>query len=403
MPIWESVLVAVENIKAHKLRSFLTIIGIFIGVAAVITVVSIGQAGKTTIVSDIAKYGSGVFFVFPNPSAPNADPESVTLTMGDLDAVKKLEGIQLAAGLRAVMMESQSGKDVVRFNVTGASADYAKLLTMKLEAGRFYNTSEERASQKVVVVESDYAERFFGSPSAAINQRVQMNGKVFRIIGVVKSEKALFSVGGEKMTFTAMLPLSVLESSAEGGSIKLDYLQIKAFAGDAESMKKQTDEVKSLLVKRHKVAAGSYFTQSGEEVQEQVSTIFNILQTIIGSIAGISLLVGGVGVMNIMLVSVTERTREIGIRKAIGATPGMIMTQFMIEAVILSFIGGLLGTLLGLFGAYIFSLVTDWPFLISWGTIGLAFGFSAAVGLFFGLYPANKAARMQPIDSLRYE
>jgi putative ABC transport system permease protein len=403
MPIWESVLVAVENIKANKLRSFLTIIGIFIGVAAVITVVSIGQAGKTTIVSDIAKYGSGVFFVFPNPGAPNADPESVTLTMGDLDAIKKVEGIQLAAGLRSVTMESQAGKDKVRFNVTGASSDYSKLLMLKLEAGRFYNSSEERAGQRVAVVESDYAEKFFGSSSAAVERKVQMGGKTYRIVGVVKSEAALFSVGGEKKTFNAYMPLSILVSSAEGGSLKLDYLQIKAFDGDSESLKKKTDEIKTLLVKRHKVAAGSYITQSGEEVQEQVSTIFNILQTIIGSIAGISLLVGGVGVMNIMLVSVTERTREIGIRKAIGATPGMIMTQFMIEAVILSFIGGLLGTMLGLLGAYIFSLITKWPFLISWGTISLAFGFSAAVGLFFGLYPANKAARMQPIDSLRYE
>ncbi|MMZ63872.1 putative ABC transporter permease YknZ [compost metagenome] len=168
-------------------------------------------------------------------------------------------------------------------------------------------------------------------------------------------------------------------------------------------MHETIDMLEKWLADRKNVEPDSYLAETGKDAEKMVSSTFSILQTIIGSIAGISLLVGGIGVMNIMLVSVTERTREIGIRKAIGATPGTIMLQFMIEAVILSFLGGTVGALLGLLAAYAFALISGWPFVVSVWAILLAFGFSAAVGIFFGLYPANKASKLHPIESLRYE
>ncbi|MOA28641.1 putative ABC transporter permease YknZ [compost metagenome] len=168
-------------------------------------------------------------------------------------------------------------------------------------------------------------------------------------------------------------------------------------------MEKIVQDVKEWFAKKKNIEASEFLSQTGKDAEQMIASSFGIMQIIIGSIAGISLLVGGIGVMNIMLVSVTERTREIGIRKAIGATPGTIMVQFMIEAVILSFIGGTIGALFGLLLAFIFAIATGWPFVVSIWAMALAFGFSAAVGIFFGLYPANKASKLHPIESLRYE
>ncbi len=227
-----------------------------------------------------------------------------------------------------------------------------------------------------------------------------MDSKVYRVVGVYKKEESLLTSFGGEM-YNGYMPLNSIPNGLEGG--RVDMVQASTSLKDAAEVSAVITEAKKLLAKRHNTTERAYLSQTGEEAQTQISSIFNILQTIIGSIAGISLLVGGIGVMNIMLVSVTERTREIGIRKAIGATPGAIMGQFIIEAVILSFFGGMIGALLGLLASSVFALATGWPFLISWWAMALAFVFSAAVGVFFGLYPANKASRLQPIEALRYE
>jgi len=402
VPIWESVLVALDNIRAHKLRSFLTIIGVVIGVAAVITVVNIGQAGKTFIAGELERYADGVFIVMPNPSAASSGSIVPEIDVVDLERLRRLSGVRAAAGFRSFSAETRIGKESVRFNVTGTSAELARLQSMAMEAGRFFTASEERAGQQVLVVESDFAERLSGTSAAAIGRRLTLGGKSYRIVGVYRSDRALFSVG-EKKVFAAYAPLSAVPKLEGESVLRLESVLLQASSADEEFLKKTAETVRKELAKRHRTEENQYFTQTTKEAERQVNTVFGTLQTIIGSIAGISLAVGGIGVTNIMLVSVTERTREIGIRKAIGASPGVIMTMFLIEAIVLCLIGGILGMGIGLFGAFVFSHFTGWPFSISWWPILLSVGFSTGVGVFFGLYPANKASRLQPIESLRYE
>jgi putative ABC transport system permease protein len=402
MNLWESVLVSLESLRGNKLRSFLTIIGIVVGVAAVVTVISIGQAGKTSLVSDIDKYGEGFFIVIVDTSQGSAILDSASPTLSDLDTLNQLPGMVGVSGEQTSMIDAKSGKDTYQFVVNATTAKRTGVETIEMTAGRFFTAEEERARQKVIVVESDFATKAYGGSQSAIGKKVVLNNAYYKIIGVTKSQKSLFSSPNKKQ-FSVYAPILSMPLPDGGSGNKLNTLYLKADTGDPALLKATIEKVKKTLAKRHNVPATAYYSQTGADAQEMVKSVFNVLQIIIGSIAGISLLVGGIGVMNIMLVSVTERTREIGIRKAIGATPGVIMSQFLIEAVVLCFLGGLVGTLIGLSCTYLFSLITNWPYLVSWWAIVLAFGFSAGVGLFFGIYPASKAARLQPIESLRYE
>jgi len=399
LSLWESILVAMENLRINKLRSFLTIIGIVVGVGAVVTVVSIGEAGKSSVVSEISQYGAGFFQAYPDYQNMNAQND-ISITMRDVDQIRKLEGIQTVTGIVSTQMQSKVGKETPSFSVTASTSELDEQEKLDMLAGRFFSAAEERARQRVIIVDSSFSTKFFGTTTGAMNQKLPMSGKIFRVIGIYqKSESLLSGLGGE--SFNAYIPISALPNITD--NIRVDYIQASTGSEDTQYVADIMTDVKQLLAKRHNTEERSYMAQTAEQAQDQISSIFNILQTIIGSIAGISLLVGGIGVMNIMLVSVTERTREIGIRKAIGATPGAIMAQFIIEAVILSFLGGLIGAALGLIGSFIFAMFTGWPFLVSWWAMLLAFVFSAAVGIFFGLYPANKAAKLQPIEALRYE
>ncbi|MBU5440861.1 ABC transporter permease [Paenibacillus sp. MSJ-34] len=398
MSIWESVLVALDNLRLNKLRSFLTMIGIVFGVAAVVTVVSIGQAGQSSIVSAVSNFKDGYFVIYANPmESVQGDTD---IRMRDITEVRKLDGVRYSSSSNPYSMTTKFKKDTLKFTVTATMSDSFKMQNIDLAAGRFFTAQEERARLKVIVVDADYAEKVFGSAKQALNRKIVLSGGTFRIVGVYKPQKNILSgIGGEQ--YTGFAPIAAMPASGDGGAERFQAMEV--LANSPENIDETVKAVKKWLADKHNVSENAYMTQTGKEAEEMVSSTFSILQTIIGSIAGISLLVGGIGVMNIMLVSVTERTREIGIRKAIGATPGAIMLQFMIEAVILSFIGGTAGALLGLFCAFLFSVLSGWPFVVSLWAILLAFGFSAAVGIFFGLYPANKASKLHPIESLRYE
>lgn len=400
MNVFENISIALDNLRGNKMRAFLTIIGIVVGIAAVVMVVSIGQAGQKSIVSDLARYGEGYFVVLPMADNGGMDA-GLLVTMQDLERIRRLEGVVAAAGTTSQRMTTKLRGEEYRLSVTGTPAEYEKLMSFDFAAGGYFSAAEERARQRVLVVEEKFAVDAFGSAQAAINQRLTFGSRVYRIVGVFETEPSLLAgLGGT--VYDAYAPLGSLPGGG-AGSARFGYVEVKADTGEPEALGRVIGEVKKLLAQRHNTTANRYLTQTGEEAQQQVASVFSMLQLIIGSIAGISLFVGGIGVMNIMLVSVTERTREIGIRKAIGATPGLIMGQFMIEAVVLTLVGGLIGAAIGLLGSWAFSAATGWPFLVSWWALLLAVGFSTIVGVFFGLYPASKAARMQPIESLRYE
>ena len=398
MPFLEFVSIALENLRLNKMRSFLTIIGIVVGVAAVVMVVSIGEAGRHSVVSEISQYGDGFFVIYPNYS--QAGTQSFpTITRRDVEDIRKMPGVDRASSYYGFGVMTQVGRETVRFSVSAGSSDLQQMEKIELVAGRFFNDAEDRARQKVVVVDDAFADSYMGGAERALNRKIVLGGLLYRVIGVYKKPDSFLS-GMSGVTYNAYMPIGSIPFDLPGD--RVDFVQATSSL-KGEELNRLVGEVKAFLAKRHRVDPDAYYSQTGEQLQQQVSAVFNILQTIIGSIAGISLLVGGIGVMNIMLVSVTERTREIGIRKAIGATPGAIMGQFIIEAVILCVAGGLIGALLGLAASGIFAMASGMPFFVSGRAMLLAFLFSSAVGIFFGLYPANKAARLQPIESLRYE
>lgn len=399
MSIWESILVALDNLRMNKLRSFLTMIGIVFGVAAVVTVVSIGQAGQSSIMSEMSNYQEGYFVIYPSSNNGEID-DNVYFRQRELAEIRKLPGVRYVSASTTYGMTGKLKKEDLRFSITGTTSEAPKLQKIDMVAGRFFNSQEERARQKTIVVEAKYANKAFGTPQGAIGRKVQLSGGLFRIVGVYKVQESMMSgMGGER--YSAYAPITAMPADGDGQSDLLSMIEV--LPTSFEKMDETVETIKSWLSDRKNVSKDAYVSESAKDAEQMIKSTFSILQTIIGSIAGISLLVGGIGVMNIMLVSVTERTREIGIRKAIGATPGTIMLQFMIEAVILSFIGGTLGALLGLLAAWVFALISGMPFVISLGAMVLAFSFSAAVGIFFGLYPANKASKLHPIESLRYE
>ncbi|WP_019635187.1 ABC transporter permease [Paenibacillus fonticola] len=399
MSIWESIWVALDNLRLNKLRSFLTMIGIVFGVAAVVTVVSIGQAGQSSIISIVSVYEDGYFVIYKNQmeNGGNADTD---FRMRDLMEVRKLPGVRYASSSLPYSMTMKHKKETLRTSITATTSESSKMQKIDMVEGRFFTSQEERARQKVIVVESKFAEKVYGSDRGAIGRKLVLSEGTFRIIGVFKPQESILS-GFEGQSYTAFAPITAMPAGKNGENERFQALE--AVASNPENTDETVKVVKKWLADLNNVDQNAYASQTGKEAEQMVSSTFSILQTIIGSIAGISLLVGGIGVMNIMLVSVTERTREIGIRKAIGATPGTIMLQFMIEAVVLCFIGGSLGALFGLGAAYLFSFISGWPFVVSTWAILLAFGFSAAVGIFFGLYPANKASKLHPIEALRYE
>jgi len=318
----------------------------------------------------------------------------------DLTEIRKLDGVKYASSSLPYSMTMKYKKDTLRFTITATTNQTSKMQKIDIVAGRFFSSQEERSRQKVVVVDSKFAEKIYGSERSAVGRKVVLSEGTFRIVGVYKPQESILS-GLQGEQYSAFAPITAMPPGKNGEGERFSALEVTA--SSPEKIDETVQTVKKWLANLNNVDTNAYASQTGKEAEQMVSSTFSILQTIIGSIAGISLLVGGIGVMNIMLVSVTERTREIGIRKAIGATPGTIMLQFMIEAVVLCFIGGTVGALLGLGAAFLFSTISGWPFVVSLWAVLLAFGFSAAVGIFFGLYPANKASKLHPIEALRYE
>jgi putative ABC transport system permease protein len=403
MSLWEAIRIALSSLHSNKLRSFLTMLGIIIGVAAVISTIAIGQGANKATQDQIAKMGTNVLSVWPGSQRTGAVQGGLgsrnTLTMEDAEAVAKLPSVkQVAAEYNSrgrVKFQNQNTST----QIMGTTPEYMEVRNFELAEGRFITKDDVKRRAKVAVVCAEVQTTLFGN-IAPVGKILKINGQSFKVIGAMKAKGG----GGFRNPDDQVIVPITTAMRRIFGVENIGGMGVQAIA--ANKMEAANQELEELIRRRHKIPATE---QSDIRVFNQADLVETAAQTnktitlLLAVIGGISLFVGGIGIMNIMLVSVTERTREIGIRKAIGAKRRDILTQFLIEAITISLVGGLIGAILGLTLPMLISMWTGWPTLVSPGPVALSFGFAAAVGVFFGIYPAMKAASLSPIEALRYE
>ncbi len=414
MKVLESIRLALRGLSANKLRASLTMLGIIIGVGAVIALLSIGEGAQSAITQQIQGIGSNLIFILPGSLSEGR----VSFGMGSLASLSEDDAEAIADTLNcpdvaAVSPEFQRSAQIIYRNrninvsVVGATPAYAFVRKADLAEGQFFAAQDLATSARVAVLGSGAATDLFDDVSP-VGQTIRINRIVFRVVGVLEERGGGSGYGGG-VDDMVLVPLSTAQTRLFGGATTRfggrAVTLITASAVDEGRMEAAISQITEVLRKRHRIQYqdDDFTVTSQKDILGVLNQITSILTTFLAAIAAISLLVGGIGIMNIMLVSVTERTREIGIRKAVGAKRHDIMLQFLIEAMVLSIIGGLIG--IG-FGALVSAIVTATGVLdtqVSPQAVALAVSFSLAVGLFFGLYPATRAASLNPIDALRYE
>ncbi len=408
MNLGKSILEALESLNANKLRSGLTILGIVIGVGAVIAMLGVGQGAQDTITGSISGIGSNLLFVFPGnftEEVRNAQP----LTKEDAAALSDLFQAPSVAGVAPVIQgdaEASFGGENHSSNTLGVTAEYLNVLNYTLAEGEPITNEHILGRASVVILGTDVADALFDRRDGITGESIRINGQPFRVLGVLES-KGGSSFGSQDDIM--LVPISTAETRLiRRTRNRVDTIYIQA--ASPELVNQAREEVSQVLRTRHRTELGvdDFTVFSQDDFVATAKTITGVLTVFLGGIAGISLLVGGIGIMNIMLVSVTERTREIGLRKALGARRKDILIQFLTESSLLSLMGGIIGIGLGWLIGFIVGKVaaasgTPFTASISLDAILLATIFSTAVGLFFGLYPANRAASLEPVEALRYE
>jgi putative ABC transport system permease protein len=402
---WRNLIkVALKSIMKNRMRSLLTVLGIIIGVAAVIALVSIGQGASASIEKQIAGLGSNLLMIFPGHSRVGGvsfGAESHrNLTLDDLKRVT-----QETTLLKGVSPVVRAGGQVVAADknwatsIQGVDVNYLDIREWALEKGEFFATRDVLGRKKVAVLGKTVVTQLFGDQDP-VGQRIRIRNIPFQVIGVLKERG---QTGGQDQDDTILSPYTtVLYRMSDGKNLNT----IMASAVSTEKMDFASAEIRRVLRASHKLNPGDdddFNLRSQTDIVETATSITGMMTTVLGAIAGVSLLVGGIGIMNIMLVSVTERTREIGIRLAIGARGGDILVQFLIEAVILSMLGGIIGILSGIGLGRMVAKLINMSIIVDPVVVFVAFFFSGAVGIFFGFYPAMKASKLHPIDALRYE
>lgn len=394
MNLWEFIMIAIESIRSNKMRTFLTTLGIVIGIAAVISVVAIGQGGRSLIMQELEKFGTNMFYIYVNYREGESTRPG-DFQANDIKVIKKLvPEVQYLAPVSYFRFKLRGSQGEKSADIIATNADYAKIQNMNLRWGRFFSEEDEALGRRVIVLDEELAAEVFGKGNP-VGQRVMLNGHTALVVGVLKKEETVL---GFNSIQRAYIPGSFARNVNQ-----VDYIhQLMGSTYSKEQVYQAMEHTKKILERRHN-APNHYTAYSMEQEMQTANKMTGIMTLVISCIAGISLLVGGIGVMNIMLVSVTERTREIGIRMALGARRKDIMVQFLIESVVLCIFGGFIGIILGYGGALLIAKLAKWPPLVSWSTALMAFLFSAVVGIFFGIYPANRAARLDPIEALRRE
>jgi putative ABC transport system permease protein len=396
--------VGMKAIARNKMRSALTALGIIIGVACVIAMIGVGQGSQAAIQSQISALGANFLMVFPGvatQSGARIFTGESTLTEDDVAAVRAE-----CPAVAYVSAQSRTGGQVVAAGlnwgtqIQGVGVDWPFIRAWNVDKGAFFGESEVRAAAKVCLLGSTVAQALFAGEEP-VGQTVRIKNIPFRVIGVLETKGG--SMMGQDQDDIVVAPYTTVMRLLKGRT-KIDMFT--ASAASRGSVEQAQKEIESLLRQRHRIQPGQdsdFMIRSQQEIAATADQTSKTLSVLLASAASISLLVGGIGIMNILLVSVTERTREIGIRMAIGAKGRDILTQFLIEALALSIAGGAIGIALGIGASRVLAWKAKWPILLSPMAVVLAFGFSAAIGVFFGFYPARKASKLDPIEALRYE
>jgi len=398
---------ALRALRQNRLRTGLTMLGMIIGVAAVVLMLSIGQGARTKINETIAAMGSNLFLVVPGATSSGGfsfGSGSVrTLTINDAYAVAELPSISATAPVTTGTVQLNYAAKNWSTIITGTTLNYFSVGNWKIESGAIFTESDLRSAARVVVLGSVTAKNLFGDEDP-VGKTIRITNRPFLVVGVLMAKGQ--SLTGRDQDDNVLIPITTSERQITGnqfpGSIRYMMVQGKS-AGDMDIAE---IEITQLLRQRHRIAKGKendFTVRNLTAIADVATDAAKVMSIVLGAIASVSLLVGGIGIMNIMLVSVTERTREIGIRMAIGANQRAILTQFLLEAMMICIMGGVIGLLVGVGGAWVVSRVADMLIVITIGMVGLAFLFSSAVGIFFGFYPAKKAASLKPVDALRYE
>jgi len=398
---------ALRALRQNRLRTGLTMLGMIIGVAAVVLMLSIGQGARTKINETIAAMGSNLLLVVPGAMSSGGfsfGSGSVrTLTINDAHAIAELTSIRATAPVTSGTVQLNYAAKNWSTLITGTTPEYFEVGNWTMESGTAFTEAEVRSAARVVVLGSITAKNLFGDEEP-VGKTIRITNRPFLVVGVLMAKGQ--SLTGRDQDDNVFVPISTSERQITGnqfpGSIRYMLVQ----GASADEMDIAEIEITQLLRQRHRIPSGKdndFTVRNLTAIADVATDAAKIMSIVLGAIASVSLLVGGIGIMNIMLVSVTERTREIGIRMAIGANQRAILTQFLLEAMMICIMGGLIGLLIGIGGAWLVSQVADMLIVITLGMIGLAFLFSSAVGIFFGFYPAQKAASLKPVDALRYE
>ena len=413
MNLWLTFRIALRALRKNLMRSTLTVLGVVIGIAAVTTMVSIGQSASALVQGEFESLGTNVIVVTPKMANRGGlrSSASVTLTAEDSAAIAR-ECSSVAASSPIVGTSGQliyGNTNWQPKEVHGVGSQYLTVRNWSLLSGAFFGEREIASADKVCVLGKTVVEKLFQT-SNPLGQKIRVRNIPLRVIGVLEEKGA--NMVGDDQDDIVLIPYSTVLKRLHGSSFN-NVHAIMLSAMSLNQMTTATTDVRWLLAERHRIVPGEpndFEVTNTTEIANVLGTITGTMTAMLASIAAISLLVGGVGIMNIMLVSVTERTREIGIRMAVGATGGDILRQFLTEAIILSFIGGMIGLALGIGASagatMLINSVTSgrpWPIIISLPAAAIAILFSACVGMFFGFYPAQKASRLDPIDALRYE
>ncbi|SDM79929.1 putative ABC transport system permease protein [Dendrosporobacter quercicolus] len=401
----ESLAIALRALLTNKMRSVLTMLGMMIGVGAVIAMVSIGMGVREKVQNSIASLGSNMLIVAPGAASAqgvrSASGSSITLLPEDAEYIKEtVAGIDYVVPAVSKQYQLIAGNQNWTTTVQGITPEYMAIRSLTVGSGSFVSAQDLTSRNRVAVLGATVAESLFGELNPT-GQNVRIHNTPYQVIGVLDSKGQ--SSMGQDQDDIVMIPLT----TAQERLIGITYLHsISIQVSRMENMDQVQEQVTSLLRQRHKIFGGKeddFTVRNLTSIMAMAAETTGTITMLLGSIAAISLLVGGIGIMNIMMVSVTERTREIGIRKALGATYRDIMLQFLIESIVIGVLGGLGGIVLGIAAAYAIAIFGGLNTVISALSIVVSFGFSIAVGLFFGIYPARKAALLNPIDALRFE